>query len=99
MQLIISLYIIIFQLSMEEEGPPLTQQGSRSHVQYGSIFLFVDDIDVQDPFSIVPLSFFRDTEFPWDSIKGEMNHESRVLVRTFSKLPGRYRIFGKIEHG
>ena len=84
---------------MDEEGPPLTQQGGHSQVKYGSIFLFEDDINVPEPFSIVPLSFFRDTEFPWGSIKGEMNNDIRVQQRTFQNLPGTYRIFAKIEHG
>ena len=84
---------------MDNEGPPLTQQGSRSQVKYGSIFLFEEDINVPEPFSIFPLSFFRNTEFQWDSITGEMNNETRAVVRTFPNLTGRYRIFGKIEHG
>lgn len=80
-------------------GPPLTQSLARSKVLYGAIILFKDDINELNPFSIVPLNFFADTDFPWGSIEGEMNEESRAKVRTFSNLTGNYRIFCKIEKG
>lgn len=79
--------------------PPPTQSGGRSKVKYGSIFLFTEDINVQDPFSIVPLSFFIGTDFPWSSIEGEMTSESRSVTRTFTNLKGKFKIFGKIEKG
>ena len=81
------------------DGPPLTQSDGKSKVKYGSVFLFKEDINCRDPFSIVPLNFFKDTDFPWSSIEGEMTSESRCSVRSFSNLPGKYRIFGKIERG
>lgn len=82
-----------------ESGPPLTQTTGKSKVKYGAIFLFKEDIDVEDPFSIVPLSFFGNTNFPWSAIEGEMTSECRKEVRTFSNLPGKFRIFAKIEMG
>ena len=88
---------------MDEETPsvPLTQNnnGGMSKVQYGSIILFKEDINEPQPFSIVPLNFFRGTNFPWSSIEGEMTKECRIGVRTFENLNGNYRIFGKIERG
>lgn len=84
---------------MEEDAPPLTQQDGTSQVQYGSIFLFKEDIDEAEPFSIVPLHVFKDTDFPWASIKGLMSSQCRKEVWRFSNMDGKYRIFGKIEHG
>ena len=86
---------------MGDRSPPLTQhQSGVSQVKYGSIFLFSDDINNKNPFSIVPLKFFETAkDFPWSSITGEMSSESRAEVRTFSTMPGQFRIFGKIEQG
>ena len=84
---------------MDSDGPILTQPSGKSKVKYGSIILFTEDINLEDPFSIVPLHFFVDTNFPWSSIEGEMTTESRLELRTFSNIPGQHRIFAKIEKG
>lgn len=78
--------------------PPLTQSG-KSKVKYAWVFLFNNNINIEDPFSIVPLSFFSQVDFPWNSIEGEMTTSSRTEIRTFSNLPGNFRIFAKIEKG
>ena len=84
---------------MDDDGAPPLTQGNKSHVQYGSIFLFKEDIDENYPFSVVPLNFFGENDFPWNAIRGEMSSECRGELRTFSNLDGQYRIFGKIEKG
>ena len=85
---------------MDDNVPPPTQVGGKSRVKYAWIFLFKDDINAEDPFSIMPLSFFADVEdFPWTFIEGEMSPECRHEVRSFSNMTGKYRIFGKIEKG
>lgn len=85
----------------EDDGvPPLTQSSGKSRVQYAWIFLFDENINLEDPFSIVPLSYFKDVEnFPWTVIEGEMNSECRSETRTFTNILGQFKIFGKIEKG
>ena len=85
---------------MDYEGPPMTQSCGKSQVKYAWIILFQDDINEEEPFSVVPLNSFVDVEdFPWSVIKGEMSSERRQEIHQFSNLPGKYRIFGKIEKG
>lgn len=80
--------------------PPLTQTSGKSRVKYAWIFLFEENINAAEPFSIVPLNDFLDVEdFPWTFIEGEMSTECREEVRIFSNMKGKYRIFGKIEKG
>ena len=78
--------------------PPLTQSG-RSKVKYSWIFLFNNGINIENPFSVAPLSFFADVDFPWSFIEGEMSSNCRAEIHQFQNLPGNYRIFGKIEKG
>lgn len=84
---------------MDSDGPPPTQSCAKSKVKYGSIFLFKNDINEREPFSVVPLNVFVDTDFPWSSIEGEMTMACRTKVRTFGNMVGNFRIFGKIEKG
>lgn len=84
---------------MDDSAPPLTQREGKSKVKYGSVILFSEDIEKKDPFNIVPLSFFRNSNFPWSSIEGIMSPGCRTEVRTFKNLEGKFRIFGKIETG
>lgn len=88
-------------VDVEDSAPPLTQSSGQSRVKYAWIFLFEDNINEEEPFTIVPLTFFRDChDFPWTFIEGEMSSECRSKVLTFSKMPGKkFRIFGKIEKG
>lgn len=86
---------------MDGEGIPSTQGYGISRVCYAWIIIFKNDINLESPFSILPLSFFSDCDdFPWKFIEGEMTSSCRSEVRAFSKLPGEhYRIFAKIERG
>lgn len=80
---------------------PLTQnEAGVSKIKYAWAILFANNINFSCPFSIVPLSFFKDSDFPFDTIRGEMHSEDRAKIRTLQKLPGNeYRVFGKIEMG
>lgn len=80
-------------------APPLTQAG-KSKVKYAWVFLFENNINVEEPFKIVPLSLFSEVEdFPWSFIEGEMSSECRAEIRKFDNMTGDFRIFGKIEKG
>lgn len=83
-----------------EPAPPLTQRPGPSKVKYAWIMLFEENINVESPFSVVSLSSFIDVaDFPWTSIEGVMSPECRYEIRTFTNMPGRFRIFSKIEKG
>lgn len=82
------------------EFPPMTQPSGKSLVKYAWIFVFEDDINIEEPFSIMPLHFFSEVDdFPWTFIKGEMSPECRKKNWTFSNMTRNFKIFGKIEKG
>lgn len=81
-------------------APPLTQEQGKSTVQYAWVILFHYDIDDPTPFTIVPLSFFAGSDFPWSAVKGVLHSDFRSQKMTFSKIPGKeYMIFAKVEIG
>lgn len=85
---------------MEGDRPPSTQENGRSSVQYAWVILFKYDINQSHPFSILPLSFFMDSDFPWESVEGFLSAEFRIQTRRFSCLgEDLYTIFAKVEVG
>ena len=79
---------------------PLTQDSGLSEVTYAWVILFNYDINNSHPFSILPLNFFVDSDFPWEAVKGILSPGFRAEKRTLSKLPGNeYAIFAKVEIG
>ena len=85
---------------MEVEGPPPTQGYAVSKVCYAWIIIFKNDINLENPFSVMALNVFKDIDdFPWKVIEGEMTCACRCEIRSLSNLSGGYRIFAKIEHG
>lgn len=82
-------------------SPPATQLSGFSKVQYAWVILFTMDVDREAPFSIIRLTHFKNSDFPWNGITEEMTEEFRTSPRKFSKMPAnnRYCIFAKIEHG
>ena len=81
-------------------APPLTQDEGKSQVKYAWVILFHYDIDDPAPFTMVPLSFFAGSDFPWPAVKGILNSEFRSEKRTFSNIPGKeFMIFAKVEIG
>lgn len=84
----------------EGERPVLTQPGGTSSLQYAWVILFVNDINESEPFFIVPLNEFANSDFPFSSIEGEMKPEDRIKVWTFECFPGKqFRVFAKIQMG
>lgn len=79
--------------------PPLTQEEGRSKVKYAWVILFHYDVNESNPFSIVPLSTFVGSDFPWDSVEGILSPGFRMEKRTFSNMTGYYTVFAKIEVG
>lgn len=78
----------------------MTQKERLSQVKYAWAFLFKNDVNESQPFSIVPLSHFEGSNFPWHSIKGVMDSQERKKIRSLERLPGSsHRVFAKIEHG
>ena len=95
-----------FQLSSTtamdgDQPPPATQDGGRSKVKYAWVILFHYCINDPRPFSIVPLSSFMGSNFPWESVEGIMSPGFRMEKRTFSNMaPGNtYTVFAKVEIG
>lgn len=85
---------------MEEDNPSMTQVGGKSKVKYAWIMLFHYSVNESEPFSIVPLSTFRDSDFPWRDVEGILSPDFRSEQRTFSNMPGKtFTIFCKIEVG
>lgn len=85
---------------MEDERPPLTQENGISKVKYAWIVLFNYSINEPEPFSMVPISHFVGSDFPWDSVEGFLSAEFRSKKRSFSNLRGSfYTIFAKVEFG
>ena len=81
-------------------SPPSTQVSGVSKVQYAWVVIFTWNVDLEYPFSIVRLTHFKNSNFPWTGITEEMTEEFRLCVRKFSNLPGQeYSVFCKIEHG
>lgn len=86
--------------AMAEEPTPSTQEGCPSKVKYAWIILFNYDINEPEPFSIVPLSSFVGSNFPWNAVEGFLSSEARIKRRVFSNFPDKvYTIFAKVEIG
>ena len=79
---------------------PLTQDENKSKIQYSWVILFDIDIHKPNPFFIVKLRDFVDTDFPWKSMKDVMTPETRIASHTCSNFPGsKFHIFAKVEYG
>ena len=84
----------------EPQSVPMTQEQGKSHIKYSWAFLFKFDINEENPFCVVKLKDYLDTDFPWKLIRGEMTRERRIQMHEFSNEPGVcYFIFAKIEYG
>lgn len=84
----------------QTEAPPLTQVKGLSAIPYAWVILFTWDVDKSCPFSIVRLTHFKNSDFPWECITGEMTQQFRSSIRTFSNVPKhRFCIFGKVQQG
>lgn len=84
------------------EGPPLTQEQEqgKSQVQYAWVILFHYSINDPKPFSMVPLSFFAKSNFPWSAVKGILSPSFRCEKQIFPNIPGKtFTIFAKVEMG
>lgn len=83
----------------EYDPPPMTQEG-RSTVKYAWIILFNYSINEAQPFSIVPLSNFVGSNFPWETVEGALSPEYRMRTWNFSNMPDdTFTIFAKVEVG
>lgn len=90
------------QLSESLPGTPIqTQVKGKSSIPYAWVILFNKDVDKALPFSIVRLTIFQNSNFPWECITSDMSQQFRLSVRTFSNFPpeDRYYIFAKVEQG
>lgn len=81
-------------------SPPPTQVQGKSSITYAWVILFHFDPDKPSPFSILRLTHFQNSNFPWECIKSDMSQQFRVQKRSFSNLPdAQYGIFAKVERG
>ena len=81
---------------------PFTQDAvkKKSVNQYAWVILFHFDVNNCNPFSIMRLRDFTNSNFPWRGIKGEMTREFRILLHEFSCIPNKqFFIFAKIQYG
>lgn len=86
--------------SPRRSSPPATQVCGISKVQYAWVIIFHMNVDLEKPFSIMRLTHFKNSDFPWSGITEEMNFEYRLGVRKVSNMPGKdICIFAKVEHG
>lgn len=82
------------------DGPPLTQDHGKSKVKYAWVILFHYCVNESHPFSMVPLSSFVGSDFPWEGVEGLLSPNFRNEKRTFSNIPGKtFTIFAKVEVG
>lgn len=80
--------------------PDSTQTPDGSKIAYAWVILFTKCVDQEKPFTIARLSNFKNSDFPWDVITGELGSQERNCVRKFSNIPEQsFHIFAKIEHG
>lgn len=86
--------------SLPMDPPESTQTPDGSTIQYAWVILFAMCVDQEHPFGIVRLSQFKNSDFPWEVITGELGAKERKTVRKLSSMPGEsFCIFAKIEHG
>lgn len=77
-----------------------TQEGNVSANKYSWVILFLLDVNEMNPFSMVKLTEFLGTDFPWKSITGEMSRDNRIKPHEFQKNPGkRFYVFAKVQYG
>lgn len=82
------------------EQPPGTQQSSSSKRVYMWVILFHYDVNDEFPFSCVLLENFKESDFPFRLITGQLGLEDRLKPIQFSKMPGpKYCLFAKVEEG
>ena len=80
--------------------PESTQSPDGSTITYAWVILFNMCVDQERPYSIVRLSHFKETDFPWELITGELGSRERNRARKFDNFPDEtFGIFAKIEHG
>ena len=90
----------LIEESPRKSSPPATQIGGNSKVQYAWVIIFTMNVDQNCPFSMIRLSQFKNSDFPWNGITEEMTEEFRLGVRKVSNMPGNeICIFAKVEHG
>lgn len=80
--------------------PENTQPSEMSSITYAWVILFVMDVNLEKPLKIVRLSHFKDSDFPWEIIKSDLNSNARIASRKFKNMGDQsYGIFAKIEKG
>lgn len=89
----------LFQDSDTMNPPSNTQANDKSNLTYAWVILFQMDVDSEFPFSISRLSQFKNSNFPWELIKSDLNEKSRLATRNFDNMDGPFCVFAKIEHG
>ena len=83
-----------------KDPPESTQSGGTSKRIYLWAILFHYDANDENPFSIVPLNHFKESNFPFELMTGHLGLQDRLKPTTLDKLPGgKYTIFAKIEQG
>ena len=90
----------IIQDTMVLKPPESTQTVESSTISYAWVILFTMCVDEEEPFTIVRLTQFKNSDFPWEVITGELGSKERNRVRKFNNIEGQsFCIFAKIEHG
>lgn len=80
--------------------PDNTQGSEGSTTTYAWVILFSTCVDEECPFKIVRLSHFKNTDFPWNLITGELTADERNRVRKFNNMDEEsFCVFAKVEHG
>lgn len=80
---------------------PNTQPNGKSKIKYAWGIFFEVDVNVSQPFCLLKLRDFLNTDFPWRSIWDEMTIESRLQKHKFpSVYEGKeFFIFAKVQYG
>lgn len=79
--------------------PNNTQVSEGSTTQYAWVILFSIDLDQPKPFNLFRLSHFKESNFPFDIITGELDDKERTAIREFTNLQGSFHVFAKVERG
>ena len=90
----------MIQDTMPFNAPDNTQSPDGSSINYAWVILFVMCVDQEQPFGVYRLSNFKESDFPFEVITGELGSQERNCVRKINNMVGEsFCIFAKIEHG